>query len=204
MKNQIEEVWKIEKLRSWEKNPKTVEEEDFARLKRQIKKFGLYKPLVITKDGVVLGGNSRLRALKELGEKLVWVYVVSAPTEREMLAYAFSDNDASGKWENAQLAQLISEMKIDPESLSDYRVDAGFLLEIAKQEVEREEDAAQTDSTREAYEANELKQIVLFLDTSQKQEVELFIEQLMDAQELPDKEAALLFLLDHYEDHHAE
>lgn len=196
---EIKEVWKIGKLKNWKDNPKDVEPEDFERLKKQIQKFGLYKPLIVTKDGEVLGGNSRLRALKELKEKLVWVYVVKARTKKEKMAYAFSDNDASGKWENGELAQLISDFKIDPETLSSYRVDAGFLLDIIQEEKAREEDEKQVDNTRQAYEENDTKQIVLFLDNDQKQEVELFIEQVMDSNELGTKEEALLMLLDHYE-----
>lgn len=200
----LQEVWKIERLRNWRKNPKAVEPEDFERLKRQIKRFGLYKPLIVTKKGTVLGGNSRLKALRELGEKLVWVYVVDAPNEKIMAEYAFSDNDASGHWENSELAQLISQMKVNPADLADYRIDAGFFLDLAKPEVARQEDAFETDSSRESYETNEKKQIVLFLNTEQNRDVELFVEQLMDAHELASKEDALLFLLDFYEYHHAQ
>lgn len=53
------------------------------RLKKQIQKLGQYKPLLITKDGTVLGGNMRLKAYQELGIENVWVNVVDAPTEEK-------------------------------------------------------------------------------------------------------------------------
>ena len=59
--------WPIDKLQNWDKNPRSIKTQDFVRLKKQIEKLGQYKPLIITNDGVVLGGNMRLRAYKELG-----------------------------------------------------------------------------------------------------------------------------------------
>lgn len=49
------EIWDISKLRLWDKNPRSVTAKDFARLKRQIEKFGVYKPLICTPEGIVLG-----------------------------------------------------------------------------------------------------------------------------------------------------
>jgi len=197
--NNLNEVWDISKLENWKDNPKTAEPEDLERLKVQIKELGVYKPIVITAQGIVLGGNSRLRALRELGETKVWVHVVSAPTQARMLEYALSDNDASGQWENGQLVELISTMNLDPLSLNDYQIDAGFLLNLPPLEVPRTEDHFQTDDTRESYENAEKGQIVLFADNEQKTEIELFIEQTMEAHEFKKREDVLLLILEAYE-----
>ena len=78
-------IWPIDKLRNWDKNPRGIKEKDFTRLKEQIKKLGEYKPLLITSDGEVLGGNMRLRAYRDLGKTEVWVSIVEPKTEAEKL-----------------------------------------------------------------------------------------------------------------------
>jgi hypothetical protein len=69
--------------------------------------LGQYKPLLITSDGEVLGGNMRLRAYKDLGMTEAWVSVVEPKTEAEKLEYALSDNDRVGYYEDDKLAELL-------------------------------------------------------------------------------------------------
>ncbi len=56
-------------------NPRDVEASDFERLKEQLK-LGEHSTLLVTTEGEVLGGNTRLRAYKELGKKTAKVVVV--------------------------------------------------------------------------------------------------------------------------------
>jgi len=114
-------LWPIEKLKNWDKNPRTINKDDFDRLKRQINQLGQYKPLIVTTDGVVLGGNMRLRAYKDLGISEVWVSVVDAPTEKEWVEYALSDNDRAGEYDQQKLAELV--LAVPSLRLNDYHVD---------------------------------------------------------------------------------
>lgn len=118
----------ISTLKLWEDNPRSITAGDFGRLKRQIQKLGQYKPLIITEDGTVLGGNMRLRAYQELGMKDVWVSVVEAPTPEKKLEYALSDNDRAGFYDEQRLAELITN---HPElDFSDYKIDLGPMTSI--------------------------------------------------------------------------
>lgn len=126
--NHTREYRHIDTLRNWDKNPRSISENDFKRLISQIKKLGQYKPLIITQDGLVLGGNMRLRAYRELGITEVWVSVVDAPTQKEMLEYALSDNDRAGQYDEELLAELIMDTKGFDQEL--YRVDLGKLSTI--------------------------------------------------------------------------
>lgn len=99
----------ISTLKNWDKNPRSIKEKDFDRLKKQIFTLGQYKPLLITEDGTVLGGNMRLRAYRELNIKDIWVSVVDAPDEDRKLEYALSDNDRAGFYDADLLANLIPE-----------------------------------------------------------------------------------------------
>ena len=123
---QKKEIRKINELTLWDKNPKSLTKVDFDRLKRQIKALGVYKPLIITKDGVVLGGNSRLRAYIDLGFKEVWVSVVDADTEKKKLEYALSDNDMVSLYEEEDLAELLMHSDGDFE-LEDYKINFGSI-----------------------------------------------------------------------------
>lgn len=96
----------ITELHEWENNPRSVTKEGMDRLKKQIEKLGQYKPLLVTKDGTVLGGNMRLKAYRELGIKDVWVTEVEAETEEKKIEYALSDNDRVGKYDSDMIANM--------------------------------------------------------------------------------------------------
>lgn len=113
----------VSELHSWDKNPRGIKTTDFARLKKQIKELGLYKPFLITKDGTVLGGNMRLKAVQDLGITEVSVSIVDAPTDELKLKYALSDNDRVGYYEEDQLAELV--LSIPDIDLGDYMIDLG-------------------------------------------------------------------------------
>lgn len=102
-------TWPIHKLKEWDKNPRSITKNGFERLKRQISQLGQYKPLLITSDGMVLGGNMRLKAYRDLGITDVWVSIVTPKDEHEKLEYALSDNDRAGFYDNDLLANLIPE-----------------------------------------------------------------------------------------------
>lgn len=110
----------INTLKEFDKNPRNITEEGMARLKKQIQKLGQYKPLVVTPDGVILGGNMRFRALKELGIEKVWVSVVKPKDKNQMLEYSFSDNDRAGFYDEELLNKLLPDFSLD---WSDYAVD---------------------------------------------------------------------------------
>ena len=70
-------------------NPRIIKDEKFARLKKSLQEFPqmmALRPIVIDDQGVVLGGNMRLEALKALGHKEIpdeWVRRADDLTEEE-------------------------------------------------------------------------------------------------------------------------
>jgi len=58
---------KIDQLKEWDKNPRKITPEAFENLKEELRSLGQYKPLLVTLANVVIGGNQRLRAMRELG-----------------------------------------------------------------------------------------------------------------------------------------
>lgn len=115
----------IDRIESWSANPRRVSEKDLNRLKRQIERFGVYKPLICCRENnhyTVLGGNMRLRALRELGQKHVWVSVVKPRNEQEKIEISLSDNDRIGYYDRDQLAALVDPFK-ETMHLEDFGVD---------------------------------------------------------------------------------
>lgn len=144
-----QEFRKTSELSLWEDNPRNIRPKDFERLKKQIQELGQYKPLLITEDGTVIGGNMRLRAYMDLGIEDIWVSVVNPKDENQMLAYALSDNDRAGYYDDDLLANLSSAY---PDfEWGNYAVDLApptTLDDLFKTEVE-EDEAPEVDETSE-------------------------------------------------------
>lgn len=145
---QDNKMWaKVSWLKPWDKNPREIKEEDFERLKQRLK-GEQFKPLLITSDGVVLGGNMRIRAYKELRREKVWVSVVSFKKHEDglvtayvnnnkdrtfdskkdgMLHYAFTDNEEFGR-----VAPVEGEGvdTITPEAKSTKCPKCGYVFEV--------------------------------------------------------------------------
>lgn len=122
----------ISKVIPWDKNPRGIKDQDFERLKRQILKLGVYKPLIcFPQNGkfIVLGGNMRIRALRDLGVKEVGISIVKPKTEVEKIEYSMSDNDRVGFYEEQALAELILP-HLGQLNLEDFRVDLGRSMDL--------------------------------------------------------------------------
>ena len=72
-------------LQPWSDNPRKITETDFERLKQQIQTLGQYKPLLVTNDGVVIGGNMRMRAYIELQINEVWISVIEFKKQNDVI-----------------------------------------------------------------------------------------------------------------------
>lgn len=115
---------KINELRNWSDNPRSIKPERFQELKNRITRFGQFKPVIVTSDGEVLGGNMRLKAMKELGIEDIWVSIVEPKTEAEKIEIALTDNEEMGFYEDQQLISLIEKYKEEID-LSVYSVNLG-------------------------------------------------------------------------------
>jgi hypothetical protein len=130
---------KLTTIKSNPNNPRVIRDEKFKKLVKSIEEFPkmmALRPMVVNEEMVVLGGNMRLKALKELGYKEVpdeWVKSAKDLTEDEIRRFIIADNVGFGEhdWE-----MLANEWDVD--ELSDWGLDIpGF--EIAE-ELEAEED----------------------------------------------------------------
>lgn len=104
-------------------NPREIEDDKFELLKENIRKypkFLQYNMLKVYNIGsnnnnkyIIIGGNMRFLALKELGFKKVpcAIFPKDTPTER-LQAYAMLDNVGFGKWDWKVLQESWDETKL--------------------------------------------------------------------------------------------
>ena len=124
----------ISEVDTWDKNPRNIRTEDFGRLKKQIQKLGIYKPIICFEEGnrwITLGGNMRLRALRELEHKEIDISIVYPKTEAEKIEYSLSDNDRVGQYDDQALVELIYP-HIEEIKLEDFKLDMGEPVSLKK------------------------------------------------------------------------
>lgn len=92
---------KVSQLLNNPNNPRVIKDDKFKKLVNSIKEFPEMleaRPVVVNPDMIVLGGNMRLKALKEAGVKEVPVYVASWD-EIKQKQFIIKDNVGYGEWD---------------------------------------------------------------------------------------------------------
>ena len=111
---------KIDKLKLNPKNPRIIKDDKFKKLVKSLQDFPEMmekRPLVCVTDidGKIypLGGNMRLKAMKEIGMKDIpdsWVMLADDWTQEQRNEFLIKDNGGFGEWDFEQLADWDSEM----------------------------------------------------------------------------------------------
>ena len=123
---QIESIY-IEELMFDPSNVRTHNNKNLDAIKGSLAKFGQQKPIVINAEGVVIAGNGTLAAAKALGWQSLNV-VRTGLEGSDATAYAIADNRTAdlAEWDDGALAEILSALQIEDESLVDA---AGFSSE---------------------------------------------------------------------------
>jgi len=96
---------KLSEIKSNPSNPRTIKDESFRKLCNSINEFPKMmelRPIVVDTNGMVLGGNMRLKALQHLGFKEIpdtWVKRADQLTEDEQRRFIIADNVSGGEWD---------------------------------------------------------------------------------------------------------
>ena len=91
-------------LRPYENNPRK-NEAAVDKVAASIKEFGFKVPLVITEDGEVVAGHTRLKAAEQLGIKKIPCVVASDLTPEQIKAFRLADNKVAefSSWDDELL-----------------------------------------------------------------------------------------------------
>ena len=111
---------KLASLHPAEYNPRRAlqpGDPDYERIARSIETFGYVDPLIINKDGTVIGGHQRLRVLIDLGAEEADVVVLDLDKEHEK-ALNIALNKITGDWDPVKLTELIGELDLEDYDLS--------------------------------------------------------------------------------------
>ena len=118
---------KITEVISNPNNPRLIKDDKFKKLVKSIQEFPdmlNVRPIVVNKDMVVLGGNMRLKAIKEAGIKEINVDIVDW-NEQQQKEFIVKDNVGYGEWDWDDLAN-----NWDAEELTDWGLDIpNFIVE---------------------------------------------------------------------------
>ena len=96
---------KLSSLKVNPANPRFIKDERFKKLVKSLSEFPkmmALRPIIVDADGMILGGNMRFKALKELKYKDVpddWVKRASELTDEEKQRFIIEDNVPFGEWD---------------------------------------------------------------------------------------------------------
>lgn len=224
MRTMGKQTAKVADLQLWDKNPKDVEAADYERLKRQYE-LGEHSALLITADGTVLGGNTRLRLYRELKQEDAKVNIIEFVQEKGKTRAIIDGAKAARKFDSEEQAKLEYALshngqigRINREALGELvhltPIEAG-VYEVATyvQSVDdvvhsvspdpidnRQEDVGTTDTTGvDTFMNGAIKQIVLYFENEEYLSV---LNRLDAIKDTPDENNTSVFLriLKAYED----
>ena len=120
---------KLSELKVNPENPRLIKDDKFEKLCRSIKDFPEMmelRPIVIDEENMILGGNMRFKALKELKYKDIpdnWVKRADELTEAKKREFVAKDNVGFGEWDWEVLSgwdENIEEWGLDIPDFEDY------------------------------------------------------------------------------------
>ena len=118
---------KISEIKLNKSNPRLIKDYKFEKLKKSITEFPKMlelRPIIIDNDNIILGGNMRYQALKDLGYKELpdnWVKKSSELSEEEKQRFIIADNVGFGDWDWDIIAN-----EWDTELLADWGLDGAM------------------------------------------------------------------------------
>lgn len=124
---------KVKDLIPYEYNPRTITDEDKAKLRKSLEKFNLVEIPVIDADDVVIAGHQRIVVLFELerGEDEIDVRIPNRKlTEDEFQEYNLRSNILNGDWDFEKIQEFFDNI-----DLEDIGFDLGDFDEFIDQQI---------------------------------------------------------------------
>ena len=86
------ELWLVEKLIPYARNPRTHSDAQVAQIAASIAEFGFNNPILVDTKAGIIAGHGRLLAARKLGLTEVPVIVLDHLSEAQKRAYIIADN----------------------------------------------------------------------------------------------------------------
>ena len=101
IKAKIQKV-SISSIKENDANPRFINKHKFKKLVNSVKEFPemlSLRPIVVDKDNIILGGNMRYKACKEIGLKEVYIIQADDLDEKKAQEFIIKDNVGFGEWD---------------------------------------------------------------------------------------------------------
>jgi ParB-like chromosome segregation protein Spo0J len=111
---------KIDIIKINPSNPRVIKDYKYKKLLKSIREFPemlMLRPIVVSNDMVILGGNQRYRACQEVGLKDVPIILVSELSQEQIDRFVITDNVSFGDWDYDMLANNWDSELIDASGL---------------------------------------------------------------------------------------
>lgn len=163
----------LESLKPLENNPRYIKEEDFERLCASVQnnpELFEAQPIILsdrTGELVIIAGNQRYRAAKEVGLKEVPTVLLTGLTEQKEKEIIIRTNITNGKWDYDRLAN--DNWNVD--DLGDWGVDVSFLS--PEEEDKEDDDDDNNNNAPEKDLSNEVNtsfEVIVECDSEEKQQ----------------------------------
>ena len=164
IKAKIEKV-SISSITENSANPRFINKHKFQKLVNSVKQFPemlSLRPIVVDKDNVILGGNMRYKACKELGLKQVYIIQATDLDDKQAQEFIVKDNVGFGEWDWDVLAN-----DWDVKELEDWGLD-GFPFEEEEKELKDISDTIESSFRIEVEIENEEEQEKLYNELIEK------------------------------------
>lgn len=141
----------LNELKENSSNPRFIRDEKFKKLVQSIKDFPKMmelRPIIIDNDNVILGGNMRFKALKELKYKEVpdtWIKHAETLTEDEKKRFIITDNVGFGEWDFDMLANEWNEDELKEWGMDLPVFEDAEILEAKEDDFDVPEGGVETD-----------------------------------------------------------
>lgn len=123
---------KISNVKLNPNNPRLIKDDKFKKLCQSIKDFPEMlelRPIVVNKDMIILGGNMRYKAAKEIGLKEIPVTIADL-TEDQQREFLIKDNTSGGEWDWEVLAN-----EWNAEELEEWGLDVPITKDLNEQDL---------------------------------------------------------------------
>jgi DNA modification methylase len=109
------EMWLVERLIPWAKNPRTHSDAQIAQIAASIAEFGFNNPILVDTKAGIIAGHGRLLAARKLGLVEVPVIVLDHLTEAQKRAYIIVDNQLAlnAGWDDTLLREELAALQAE-------------------------------------------------------------------------------------------
>src|SRR6266478_6446349 len=107
------ELWAIEKLIPFARNPRTHSDAQVAQIAASIAEFGFNNPILVDTNAGIIAGHGRMLAARKLQLQQVPVIVLDHLTETQKRAYILADNQLAlnAGWDETLLAVELAALQ---------------------------------------------------------------------------------------------